>query len=98
MLLLPTAIEKRQTDVSDIWQLYVWRILISTMYDFPLWVYSELRKRRLDSLRTEEDCKSAEERLRADITKLNQDRKRNVLKLKVRSKYPLFLFNGVGFF
>lgn len=31
----------------------------------------------------EEDCRSAEERLRADIQKLNQDRKKNVLKLKV---------------
>ncbi|KAG0584268.1 hypothetical protein KC19_3G198200 [Ceratodon purpureus] len=40
------------------------------------------RKRKLDSLKLEEDCRSVEERLRAGITKLNQDRKKNVLMLK----------------
>lgn len=40
------------------------------------------RRRKLESLNLEEDCRSIEERLRADITKLNQERKRNVLKLK----------------
>lgn len=44
----------------------------------------------------EEDCRSAEARLRSDITRLNEDRKKNVLKLKVRSTYSLFLFCVVG--
>lgn len=60
-------------------------------------IYSDVRRRKLESLGKEEDCRSAEERLRADITRLNQDRKRNVLKLKVRSTFSLFLFSAVGF-
>lgn len=39
------------------------------------------RRRKLESIHAE-DCKSAEEKLRAEITKLNQERKKNVLKLK----------------
>lgn len=64
-------------------------------------VFTDLKRRKLETLRMEEDCRSAEERLRADIQKLNQDRKRNVLNLKARLIYSLFidaaLEYGIGY-
>jgi len=42
----------------------------------------EQRKRKLESFKHEEDCKSAEDRLYTDIKKLNERRKNNILQMK----------------
>jgi hypothetical protein len=47
------------------------------------WWVPEQRKRKLESFKLEEDCKSAEERLYTDIKKLNERRKNNILQMKV---------------
>jgi hypothetical protein len=47
------------------------------------WWVPEQRKRKLESFKHEEDCKSAEERLYTDIKKLNERRKNNILQIKV---------------
>lgn len=45
----------------------------------------------------EEDCKTAEKRLQAEISKLNHERKKNVLTLKVRETCSFFLTQLNGF-